>query len=307
MVRRLPNLNAVKAFDAAARHQSFSRAADELSVTHAAISRHVRALEEELGVRLFDRKHRQVLLTGAGERYAATVEQALRSIAMDTLDLRSKETTRVVLEVETDLATLWLLPLLSQFPFETSGIELDIRAQAGTTRTIQADADLAITWGFLQTPGYEVQPLLGYTAFPVASPGWLEERKGCRKLADFLPCMLLHDRGTYWWNAMFEAEGIGPEPDCGNLFFNRTDLSLEAAARGDGLAVGDDLVSADMLKTGRLVCVPGSVLPGTTQYYLVTPRRRELRPALRLVADWILEAAEQHKTWAATLKPATST
>jgi len=298
MARRLPNLNAVKAFDAAARHQSFTLAADELSVTHAAISRHVRALELELGVTLFERRHRQVLLTNEGTRYAKTVDQALQSIAFDTGDLKARrEPMRVVIEVESDLATLWLLPRLNDPALRETGIELDIRAQSGVAKTVLAEADLALTWGILETRGYSSYPFLGFVAFPVCSPEWLRSHRPVERLADLFPCRLIHERGTFWWDEIFDQAGRSRTHYPENIYFNRSYLSVEAAARGAGVAIGDDLTCADLLRSGRLVRPCGPDLAGRAMYYLMVPRKQPLSAPTRMVRDWLLVQAEQHMIW----------
>lgn len=301
MIKRLPNLNAVKAFDAAARHQSFTLAADELSVTHAAISRHVRALELELDIVLFERKHRQVLLTTAGARYAKTIERALTSIAIDTGDLKAnRETTRVVIEAESDLATLWLLPRMNDPDLQSMGIELDIRAQSGMAKTVLVEADLALTWGFLETRGYSSTPFLGFVAFPVCSPDWLSRQPATTSLHDLFPCCLIHERGTFWWDELLDNVDPGLLQDNRHLYFNRSYLSLESAARGTGLAVGDDLTCADMLKSERLVRPFGPDISGKAMYYISVPRKQPLSAATRIVRDWLLAQAADHMNWVKT-------
>lgn len=298
MARRLPNLNAVKAFDAAARHQSFTLAAEELSVTHAAISRHVRALEIELGIILFERRHRQVLLTPQGARYAKTIERALLAIAIDTEDLTAnRESTRVVIEAESDIATLWLLPRINDPKLRESGIELDIRAQSGTAKTVLMEADLALTWGYLETHGYTSTPFLGFVAFPVCSPDWLQDHGGASALADLSPCCLIHERGTFWWDEILDAAGPRSAIINDNVYFNRSYLSIEAAAKGVGIAVGDDLTCADMLRTQRLVRPFGPDIAGKAMYYLSVPRKKPLPASTRFVRDWLLDQAAQHMTW----------
>lgn len=298
MARRLPNLNAVKAFDAAARHQSFTLAAEELSVTHAAISRHVRALEIELGITLFERRHRQVLLTPQGARYAKTIERALLAIAIDTGDITTaRESTRVVIEAESDIATLWLLPRISDPKLRDSGIELDIRAQSGTAKTVLMEADLALTWGYLETHGYSSTPFLGFVAFPVCSPEWLQTQGKAATLADMRPCCLIHERGTFWWDEILDAGGPNAPPINDNVYFNRSYLSIEAAARGVGIAVGDDLTCADMLRSRRLVRPFGPDIAGKAMYYLSVPRKRPLTASTRFVRDWLLDQASSHMTW----------
>lgn len=298
MTRRLPNLNAVKAFDAAARHQSFTLAAEELSVTHAAISRHVRSLEIELGITLFERRHRQVLLTPQGAQYAKTIERALLAIAIDTGDLRApRESTRVVIEAESDIATLWLLPRINDPKLRESGIELDIRAQSGVAKTVLMEADLALTWGYLETHGYSSTPFLGFVAFPVCSPDWLRKQGAVSTLAELPSCCLIHERGTFWWDEILDAVGPRKAIVNDNVYFNRSYLSIEAAARGVGIAVGDDLTCADMLRSQRLIRPFGPDIAGKAMYYISVPRKRPLPASTRFVRDWLLDQAAQHMTW----------
>ncbi|MEM1048167.1 MAG: LysR substrate-binding domain-containing protein [Pseudomonadota bacterium] len=299
MPRRLPNLNAIKAFDAAARHQSFTLAADELSVTHAAISRHVRSLELDLGVALFERRHRQVLLTREGARYAAVVEKALLSIALGSGDLKDgSDLQRIVLEVESDLAALWLLPRLDDPALAEAGIELDIRAQSGVAKTILAEADMALTWGHVEAHGFRSQPFLDFLAFPVCAPSWIAERDPTRGLAGLLPCRLIHERGPFWWTELLSAAGLSDDPQPGDgLYFNRSYLSLEAAAQGMGLAVGDDLTCAALLRQGRLVRPCGPDVVGKGQYYLMVPRKSPLPYATRFVRDWLHAEVKAHQQW----------
>lgn len=299
MPRRLPNLNAIKAFDAAARHQSFTLAADELAVTHAAVSRHIRGLELDLGVKLFERRHRQVLLTREGARYAAVVEKALLSIALGSGDLKDgTQLQRVVLEVESDLAALWLLPRLADATLAEAGIELDVRAQSGVAKTILAEADMALTWGHVEAHGFRSQPFLDFLAFPVCAPSWLAERDTADGLAGLLPCRLIHERGPFWWTELLAAAGLTDDPkDNDGLHFNRSYLSLEAAAQGMGLAVGDDLTGAALLQSGRLVRPCGPDVLGKGRYYLMVPRKSPLPYTTRFVRDWLLAEAESHRQW----------
>lgn len=299
MPRRLPNLNAIKAFDAAARHQSFTLAAEELAVTHAAVSRHIRALELDLGVALFERRHRQVLLTREGARYATVVEKALVSIAMGSGDLKDgAQLQRVVLEVESDLAALWLLPRLDNAALAKAGIELDIRAQSGVAKTILAEADMALTWGPVEAHGFRSQSFLDFLAFPVCAPSWLAERDAVQGLAGLLPCRLIHERGPFWWSELMGADGLADDPShFDGLYFNRSYLSLEAAAQGMGLAVGDDLTCAALLRSGRLVRPCGPDVIGKGQYYLMVPRKSPLPYATRFVRDWLHTEADSHRQW----------
>lgn len=295
MRRRLPNLNAVRAFDAAARHQSFSRAADELGVTHASISRYVKNLEAEIGVTLFERRHRQVALTAAGARYAEIVADAMMLISLETGTKATRNAKgKVVLEVDSDLAYLWLMPCLEVDTFDALDVELEMRSYSEPPRTIAPDTDIALTWGALDVPGFSRELFLNFTSFPVCAPEYAERVRE----RGFGACKLIHDRGMSNWDELLKRSGPGLDAVRGHLTFHRTYLSLEAAARGLGVAIGDDVTAGPMLKQGRLVRPCGPDLPGRKAFYLSSTTRRSVCPAVAALKDWLLDRAAEHADWA---------
>lgn len=295
MRQRLPNLNAVRAFDAAARHQSFSRAAEELGVTHASVSRHIKNLEADLGMPLFERRHRQVALTPGGARYAEIVADALMLISLDTGTRATRNAKgRVVLESNSDLAALWLMPLLTDEVLETLGIELELRSYPEPPRTIAPDTDLALTWGRLDVPGYSREPFLDFTIFPVCTP----ERADHVRTHGLIANKLIYDRGVNTWDELLRRQGSSLSAASGHLIFHRTQLCLEAAARGLGVALGDDVTAAAMLRDGRLVRPCGPSVPGRNSYYLSSVSRGPVSPSVIAMRTWLLEKAEEHVRWA---------
>lgn len=295
MLRRLPNLNAVRAFDAAARHQSFSRAADELAVTHAAVSRHVKNLEADLGVKLFERRHRQVALTTAGARYAETVAEALMLISLDAGSQAARGARgKVIIEADSDLALLWLVPRLDQDMLDAHGIELELRAYAEPPRTIAPDTDLALTWGPIEAPGFSRQPFLSFTTFPVCAP----EKAADIRTHGLAGRKLIHDRSFGRWDEMLKRERGSLDAAGGHIIFHRTYLCLEAAARGLGIAIGDDVTAGAMLREGRLVRPCGPDLPGRKAFHLSSTARRPMRPPVAALRTWLLERAAEHVAWA---------
>lgn len=296
MRRRLPNLNAVKAFDAAARHQSFTRAAEELSVTHAAVSRQVRALEEELGTALFERRHRQVALTVDGRRYAEIVADALLLLALGPGGQATRGAMeRVVLEVDSDLAALWLLPQLDEAALAALGVQLDIRSQPEPPRTLAPDVDLALTWGAMDVPGFGRERYLTFKVFPVCAPDLAERVREAGPTA----MRLLHDRGRIWWDEIMQRAGANLDDAAGHLTFHRTALCMDAAARGLGVAIGDEVCSAALLKDGRLVRPCGPELPGRMAFHLLATNRGPLSPGVQAVYDWLQRLATNHREWVA--------
>lgn len=293
-MRELPNLNAIRAFDAAARHGSFARAADELGVSHAAVSRHVRNLEAELGVALFERHARHIVLTGEGSQFARTAAGSLSGLELGTGRLRrGGGRGTVVLDVESDLATLWLMPLLTDETLNTLDVNLDVRIRPDPPRTVLGDADLALTWGAASCTGFKATPFLDFEAFPTAAPSLLAADPNPEDPAFFTSHRLIHDRGIYWWRSYFDAMNLSFDDAAGHLFFNRSHLCINAAVRGLGLAIGDDVICRDHLASGALVRLSGPALPSRDRFYLLTPDTTALSGPVRRVLDWLLKSASQ--------------
>ncbi|ERS83393.1 hypothetical protein Q672_20140 [Marinobacter sp. EVN1] len=300
MPRKLPNLNAVKAFDAAARHQSFTEAAAELCVTQAAISRQIRLLEEQLNTRLFSRGHRKVELTIAGRRYAKMVEQALLSIALDTGTVQRSASPQVVIDVDSDLAELWLRPLMQSSDLDDLGVSLDIRVHPEPQKMFASDADLAITWGQVYVPGFQTETFLQYTAFPVCSPSLIESAESIKDIGDCLDHRLIHDRGIHWWDNALVSHGYSLAQCKKSITYHRTYLCMYAAADGLGVAIGDDVSSAHLIKEGKLIRPCGPDIPGRMRYNLLVPEVRPLPDGVYATIDWLKKLAKSHQDWFAS-------
>jgi LysR family glycine cleavage system transcriptional activator len=292
VVRKLPNLNAIRAFEVAARHGSFARAADELGVSHAAVSRHVRNLEAELGVALFERHPRHIVLTGEGSMFARTAAESLSGLELGTSRLkRGGGRGTVVLDVDSDLASRWLMPLLSDETLVAIGVNLDIRCRPDPPRMVLGDADLAITWGTVSCVGFKAARFLDIEPFAVCAPRLLKTGPEPKDARFFLSHRLIHERGLYWWRAYLNALGQSVGDARGHLFFNRSHLCVDAAVRGLGLTIGDNVICRDHLQAGALIRLPGPVLPARDHYYLLTPDTTMLSRPVRQVRNWLLDAA----------------
>ena len=291
-MRLLPNLNAVRAFEAAARHGSFARAAEELAVSHAAVSRHVRNLEADLGVALFERHARHVVLTGEGSLFARTVADSLSALELGTGRLRRRGgRSTVVLDADSDLASRWLMPLLTERVLDDLGVHLDIRCRPDPPRTVLGDVDLALTWGPVACAGFKAVPFLDFTVFAVAAPVLLARGPAPDDPAFFKAHRLIHDRGLYWWRLYLEAIGQTLDGAAGHLYVNRSHLGIDAAVRGLGLAVGDDALCGDCVAAGTLVRLPGPTLSPRHGYRLLEPDTASLSRPVRRVRDWLLAMA----------------
>lgn len=291
-MRKLPNLNAIRAFDAAARHGSFAGAADELAVSHAAVSRHVRNLESELGVALFERHARHIVLTGEGSLFARTAADSLSRLELGTGRLRrGGGRGTVVLDVEADLASCWLMPLMTPEALADLRVNIDLRVRPDPPRTDLGDADLALTWGAASCTGFKAARFLEFDGFPVAAPTLLESGPDPADPAFFTSHRLIHERGIYWWRTAFDAMKLSFDDAAGHLFFNRSHLSFDAAVQGLGLAIGDDVLCRHHLRSGALVRLPGPPLQSRDRYYLLTPDTTALSGPVRQVLDWLKACA----------------
>jgi LysR family glycine cleavage system transcriptional activator len=235
-MRLTPNLNAARAFEAAARHESFARAAGELGVTQAAVSRHVRNLEEELGFALFERGHRSISLTPEGRGYADRLAEGFAIISNAGNSSASGRPKRVVLDIDSDLAVSWLLPRLSNAVLSEMQVELDLRSRLDWPRHLPSDSDLAIVWGGYESPGFQSRPYLKSTAFVISAPmleGGVAPPEDPTLFGNYC---LIHERTDGWWRKIMAKAGVHPASSR-NIYFHRTYLIADAAARGLGLAV----------------------------------------------------------------------
>jgi LysR family transcriptional regulator, glycine cleavage system transcriptional activator len=298
-MRDLPNLNAVRAFESAARHESFAQAAAETGVTQAAVSRHVRNLELELGLVLFERGHRSISLTPAGRAYAERISEGLSIIAGRGRAGSKLQSRRIVVEVDSDLLTGWLLPLVTPDVLSTLGVDLDLRSRLEWPRQLPLETDLAIIWGGHESPGFRSSPYLATRGFAACAPQLEGGRPAPKDTSELAGHRLIHERGDAWWRRMLLAANQPPPDGFQGLYLQRSYQAEEAAAKGLGLVVGDDVLFAHTLRSGRLVRIPGPILPGSKMYFLLEPAGRRVPAEVKAVRDWLLTEASAHKAWQA--------
>jgi LysR family glycine cleavage system transcriptional activator len=288
-MRRLPPLSAVRAFEAAARQLSFNRAAEELHVTPSAISHQIRSLEEFLGIDLFRRDGRQLLLTDKGERYLAAVREALSLISAATEQVTAAKAAGVLtLSVAPGFATPWLVPRLAGFQLEHPAIEVRLDTALDLVDFARSDVDAAIRSGRGRWPGLRSHRLLADELVPVASPA-LRDGKTWKQPEDLRDATLLHVLARMGqWRSWFNAVGVpGVDADRGPKF-HTSPLALEAAMAGQGVAIADRRLVAEHLASGRLVVVFDITLPSDSAYYLVYPEERADNPRITVFRDWLL-------------------
>jgi LysR family glycine cleavage system transcriptional activator len=293
MSRRLPPLNGLRAFEAAARHLSFTRAADELNVTQTAISHQIRSLEERLGVRLFRRLPRGLVLTEEAQLYLPPIRDAFDQIAAATERLNREQTGGVLtVSMLPSFAARWLVPRLGRFHAAHPDIDLRITASVELVDFARDDVDVGIRRGRGDYPGLWVRRLFGESVYLVCTPALLEGPHGLRKPHDLRHHTLLHDDDTSGWRLWLELAGVeGVDAKRGPIFSD-SGMLLQAAVEGHGVALGRSvLVSAD-LAAGRLVRPFDEVsMPFQFAYYFVCPHTHAERPKVVALRDWLLQEA----------------
>jgi LysR family glycine cleavage system transcriptional activator len=301
MSRRLPSLNALRAFEAAARHLSFTKAAEELHVTQAAVSHQIKGLEEQLGLPLFRRLNRRLLLSDAGQAYLPALSEAFDGIAEATGRLSAERRGGAVkVSALPSTAAKWLLPRLSRFREQHPDIDVLVSAAHALVDFRRDDVDLAIRYGRGVYPGLECLPLMPDEVFPVCSPALLAHGPPLRRAEDLAHHTLLHDQTTEGeiqnWRNWFDLIGITGVDAVRGPGFSDSNLVLEAAAAGQGVALGRRSLALTDLASGRLVIPFGPVVPSQSSYYVVYPPGKAGLPALLAFRDWLLEEAARDAT-----------
>jgi LysR family transcriptional regulator, glycine cleavage system transcriptional activator len=290
---KLPPLSALRAFDAAARHGSFSRAADELHVTHGAVSRHIAALETHFGKALFIRHARGVASTEAGRRFQEAVGEALERLAAGAREVRTGERPALVeISVLPSFATQWLLPRLPQFKRAHPGIEIHIKTEHELVdlRQRASATDFAIRYGLGAWKGLHAERLLPETLCPVCAPELTDATLDIAALLSRHP--LIHDSNDDAWMLWFSSTGIRPPRRAPRaLTFNDYNLVVEAAVQGLGVALGRSGLIERTLDEGRLVRCAVEVA-GPKAHHLVRRAQEPLRKQARSLWDWLLRIAQ---------------
>ena len=293
MRRRLPPLNALKAFEATARSESITRAAEELSVTQGAVSQQVKALEATLGVKLFSRERQRLVITEAGREYLAVVRDALDRIAVGTERLVQRQSSGILtVSTSPDFAAKWLVYRLGRFAESHPDIDLRVSATADRIDFAREDVDLAVRHGDGNWVGLHVVRLCPEQLFPVCSPKLVSGRKRITKASDLLKFPLLRLDDWKTWMRWFEAAGVTDAVAHGPIL-NRASLLIDAAVDGQGVALARTVLAAWDIINGRLVRPIDVSLKMSNTYWIVCPKVTSSVPKIATFRNWLLaEAAE---------------
>lgn len=285
--RRLPNLAALRAFEAAARHQNFSRAAEEIHLTHGAISHQVRALEAELDVALFVRHGKRLAITPDGEQFAAAIRQSLQDIAeaAERLQKHSKQ-KRLSIASLPSFAARWLSPRLGKFIEHYPDLEVSLESSNHLTDYLRESVDIGIRFGNGHYPGMVTELLMGDSYYPVVSPryhgGQLPQTP-----QELAASYLLRCDGEPW-EPWFRAAGVDAEEPTGGLVFQDSSMLARAAVDGQGIALGRHAIVQSDIETGLLQRLFDIDVPSTVSYYLVYPEASLKKPQVRAFREWLL-------------------
>lgn len=286
-MRRLPSLPALRAFEAAARNASFSKGAEELFVTQAAISRSVRELEAWLGRRLFRRLHRKVELTEEGLALLQLLRHSFDELDLLLRKLREPKPRTLTLSVEPGFAAWWLTPRLDRFGRAHPDIDVMLQSTPAVV-DLDGNVDLAIRYSLTATawPGTESVHLATVNASAVLSRKLLRGKK-LRRPEDLLAFRLLHEDTRKRWESWFAAAGIAELHLEAGPLFNDPGLILDAAIRGHGVALADDVLAHDALVAGELIRPFGVTIPAGA-YWLVRAPGWAGNPAAQVFEEWLL-------------------
>jgi len=294
MNSHLPPLSALRAFEAAARHMSFSKAATELHVTPAAISHQIHALEEDLGVMLFHRLNRSIELTASARVLLPGLTEAFAGIQASVGRLRAhNDTGTLTVTASPSFAAKWLVLRLHRFQEKCPEVDARISATDALVDLAKGDYDIAIRYGAGRYPGLDVELLMKNEVFPACSPQLLAKGPPLRTPADLPAHALIHDQAIErdplapTWSMWLKAAGVENIPSITGISFNNMHLALDATIAGHGVVLAQNTIAAADLAAGRLVRLFTLALPDPFAYYIVTAPGALERPKVRAFRDWL--------------------
>ena len=290
---RLPPLNALKAFEAAARHESFTRAAEELCVTQGAVSHQVKALEAELAIKLFNRERQRLIITEAGRDYLKVVRDALDRIAIGTERLLQRQNSGVLtVSTSPDFAAKWLVHRLGHFAEAHAGIDLRVSATMHHVDFAREDVDMAVRHGDGNWPGLDAAQLSNEQLFAICSPKLVSGRR-LGKPADILKFPLIHFDSRADWTKWLRVAGISDTDAKHGPVLNRASMVIDAAINGQGIALARTTLAAWDLINGRLVRPFAETLRLSKTYWIVCPKATSNVPKIVTFRNWLLAEASQ--------------
>lgn len=294
--KKLAHLTALRAFEAAARHMSFAKASEELSVTPGAVSQQIKLLEDFYGMRLFRREGRRIALTDDAAKILPELTAGFDLLARAIASLQARKSGGIVhVTSPPTFAVKWLAPRLGEFALANPGIQVSVESTGRLVDLRREDADVGIRYGSGSWRGLNADLMFEETLIPVCSPSYLDEQP-IKTIDGLGKARLIHDRtmastGLDYpdWNSWFESHGM-TVPEKGALHFSSSLGAIQAAVDGHGVILGRSALIAAELKDGRLVAAGPASASGFS-YYLVTPEKETRSMPVRIFCGWLLGEA----------------
>lgn len=298
MKHRLPTFGLLNTFEVAARHLSFTLASQELCLTQGAVSRQIKALEDQIGVTLFLRKHRAIELTLEGVELYKVVTRSLEDIGACLEAMRNNTAfPQITVAASVSFAYYWLMPRLEKFSEAHPEIDLRILASDQKVDLTRDGVDVAILFGCDPWSAVEAKFMFGEQVYPVCSPDYLASHPELQQASDMLDQTLLHleGGGNLWgsvnWQIWLAMQGVTATPVRRGIQLNSYPMVLQAAEAGRGVALGWSYVVDEMLQDGRLVCPVNASLDTRNGYYLGAPKGKQNNVAVEVFKQWIVSEA----------------
>ena len=289
MARRLPPLNSLKAFEAAARNLSFTKAAEELFVTQAAISHQIKLLEEHLSIKLFMRRNRSLLLTEEGQSYYLDIKDIFANLYEATEKLLTRGAKgSISIALTPSFAIQWLIPRLSEFSNLHPDIDVKIKAVDFEENSLTDDVDVAIYYGLGHWQGVQADKLHTEFFIPVCSPLLLAGEHPIKSAEDLIHHTLLHDMSRNNWNEWIKQAKVKDVNVNQGPIFSHSSMVLQAVIHGQGVALGHNILAKPEIESGRLVTPFNQVLLSKNAYYLVCREAQVDSPKITTFREWLL-------------------
>ncbi|MBA6252180.1 transcriptional regulator GcvA [Colwellia sp. MB3u-55] len=294
MSSRLPPLNALRAFEASARQLSFTRAAEELFVTQAAISHQIKSLEDFLGIKLFMRKNRALLLSEEGQAYYLDIKDVFNAINEATERLFARgEKGAITVSTQPSFAIQWLVPRLNAFYALHPDIDVRIKAVDQPENSLTGDVDVAIYFGRGHWADIDAEQLQKEYLIPVCSPLLLQGKKPLDKVEDLINHTLLHDTSRRDWKRWFKQVNVKATNVNHGPIFSHSAMVVQAAMHGQGVALAHSFLAKPDIDAGRLICPFEDVLESKNAYYVVCRDRQVDLGKIAAFREWVLDTVAQ--------------
>jgi LysR family glycine cleavage system transcriptional activator len=293
MPRRLPPLNSLKSFEAAGRLLSFTRAADELNVTQAAVSHQIKVIEEYLDLSLFIRYPRKLALTEQGKSLLPEVIEAFDKVSNAIGAIRQEPASKMIsVRLAPSFAAKWLSPRLKYFWLQHPEIDLCLYHAHPAVEFDREEIDIAVTYGKGDWPGVVADPILSLDFYPVCTPAFMSNDRPLSNIDNLRYYSLLHDANYECWADWLKLAGL-PEINANKgTIIDDTNVLIQAAVDGQGVALGSSTFVQDLLDSGRLIKPFDITLVNEFAYYVVCPEAHLKNPSVQAFKDWLLDLGD---------------